>query len=81
MTTSRKHNADIDIDMILSLLLEENEDSVVTEGTDTDDSSDETVSGIEENGSNGGADVYDGEEGNIVQATQQIARPNLRNPK
>jgi len=78
MITSRKCKAGIDSD-ILPLLEKENKD-VVTDGTDSDECSDETVSGIEESGKNGGGgDYYD--EGNIVQATQQIARPNLRNLK
>jgi len=74
-------NADgIDLDVILPLLEKENEDSVVTGGTESDECSDETVSGTEESGSNGGGGDYD-DKGNTVQATQQIARPNLRNPK
>jgi hypothetical protein len=59
MTTSRKCKAGIDSDMILPLLEKENKDSVVTEGTDSDECSDETVSDIEESGSNGGGGDYD----------------------
>jgi len=80
-TTSRECKAGIDSDMILPLLEKENEDSIVTGGTE----SDETVSGIEESGSSGGGGGGGGgdydDEGNIVQATQQTARPNLRNLK
>jgi hypothetical protein len=68
--------------MILPLLEKENEDSVVTEGTESDERSDETVRGIEESGSNGGGGGGgDDDEGNIVQAAQKNARPNLRNLK
>ena len=81
MTTSRKCKAGIDSDMILPLLETENEDSVVTEGTESDEHSNETVSRIEESGSNGGGGGDYDDEGNIVQATQQISRPNLRSLK
>lgn len=61
-----------------TLLEKENEDSIVTGGTDSDECSDETVRGIEESGSNGGGGGGgdNDDEGNIVQATKQIARPN-----
>jgi len=78
---SRLCKAGINSDVILPLLEKENEDSIVMGGTETDDCSDETVSGIEENGSNGGGGGDYDDEGNIIQATQQIARPNLRNLK
>jgi hypothetical protein len=82
MTTSRERKAGIDSDVMLPLLEKENENSVVTERIESGEHSDETVSGIEESGSNGGGGGGDyDDEGNIVQATQQIARPNLRNLK
>jgi hypothetical protein len=81
MTTARKRKAGVDSDMILPLLEKENENIVVTEGTESDECSDETISGTEESGSNGGGGGDYDNGGNIVQAAQQIAIQNMRNLK